>query len=344
VGAPSATPGGGALVIGESLIDVLAEGASGTGEEVVGGGPLNTAVALARLGRPVRFRTAVGPDARGERILARLAAEGVAVEGDPRTLTRTSTARATIGPDGAARYAFDVAWDLGARDPDAPAGGRADGAPLVVHAASLGALLSPGRERVRATLERLRPGATVVYDVNLRPSAAPAEAARPLVERLARTVDVVRASDEDLEGLYPGLTWEAGAARLLAGGPVAAVVTRGAAGASWIDAGGRVDAAARPARVVVDTVGAGDTFSASLIDALWSLGALGGGRRAALASLGEDAKARALGVAAAAAALVVARRGAQPPSRAELDAALAGPAAAGPPAGPARGRAASAPG
>jgi fructokinase len=72
---------------------------------------------------------------------------------------------------------------------------------------------------------------------------------------------------------------------------------------------------------VVDTVGAGDAFMAGLLDALWESGALGGDRRAELHRIDVDALTTAIEVASLAAALTVARAGADLPDRAALDAA-----------------------
>src|SRR4029079_6087756 len=91
--------------------------------------------------------------------------------------------------------------------------------------------------------------------------------------------DLVKASDEDLEVLY-GDTVEQSVRRLLGLGPSAVVVTRGRDGATWFHAAGRVDAPATDVDVA-DTIGAGDTFGAAMLDALWDLDMLGG-RLAAL--------------------------------------------------------------
>ena len=89
--------GNGVLVIGEALIDIVANAERAQPEEHVGGSPANVALALGRLGNPVRLLTALGRDARGERIARHLTDSGVVI--DPRSwmLDRTSTARATIG-------------------------------------------------------------------------------------------------------------------------------------------------------------------------------------------------------------------------------------------------------
>jgi fructokinase len=299
----------GVLVVGESLIDIV-HAADGTTREYAGGSAANVAVALARLERPVRFVTAWADDERGRVLAEHTTAAGVQLASDPHVLDRTATAAATIGPDGAASYAFDLDWRIGAVDLDEP--------PLVVHTCSLGAVLEPGADEVRALLGQLRPSATVSYDVNARPAiTGTGPDVVELVEKMAALSDLVKASDEDLEHLYPHLDTEAAARRLLALGPAAVVVTRGGDGATWVDSTQVVEVASLPVRVA-DTIGAGDTFGAAMIDGLWRRDRLGAAGRAALRELAAAEVAEVLGHAARAAAVTVSRPGADPPYRAEL--------------------------
>jgi fructokinase len=171
---------------------------------------------------------------------------------------------------------------------------------------------------VLALLTRLRDRATVSYDVNARPAVTgtgPGVVGR--VEQLAAVADLVKASDEDLETLYPGRPHHDSAAALLALGPAAVVVTRGADGALWLDRAGPVEVEPRPVDVA-DTIGAGDTFGAALIDALWERDRLGAEGRGDLASLPRAEVAEVLEHAARAAAVTVSRPGADPPYRHEL--------------------------
>ena len=299
----------GVLVVGESLVDIV-ETHSGSLHEYPGGSAANVAVALARLERPVRLATSYAADPHGEQIAAHLAGAGVSLASDPGAIARTSTARATIGTTGAADYTFDLDWRL------LPV--PVDEDPLVVHTCSLGAVLAPGADDVLALLSRLRHRATVSYDVNARPAIT--GTGPDLVERVHRVVDVadlVKASDEDLEALYPERPYEDSAAALLDRGPAAVVVTRGSDGALWLDREGVVEIDSR-AVVVADTIGAGDTFGAGLLDALWERGRLGADARAALARLPREEVVEVLEHAARAAAVTVSRPGADPPYRHEL--------------------------
>jgi len=294
----------GVLVVGEALVDVV-DRPDGTTVEHPGGSAANVAVALARLGRPVQFLTAYADDERGAALARHLNQSAVGVIGDPYSLERTATAVATISPDGSAGYTFDVSWRLNP-PPEV--------SPLVVHACSIGAVLEPGAGEVRRLLEQLRPTATVSFDINARPALTGSgpEIVRA-VEDVVALADLVKASDEDLESLYPGEPVEQAAHRLLELGPEAVLVTRGRHGAVWLGRGLRVDVAATEAEVA-DTIGAGDTFGAAVLDALWDLDVLGG----RLTGLEHAEIELVLRHAARAAAVAVTRPGADPPYRHEL--------------------------
>jgi fructokinase len=298
-----------ALVVGESLVDIV-RGADGSTSEFAGGSAANVAVALARLGRPVDFASSWGQDRRGQVLAERLERDGVSLAVDPHAIGHTSTARATIGSDGHASYTFDLSWRLN------PLRDGVD--PLVVHTCSLGAVLPPGADDVLAILEDARDDVTISYDVNVRPAitgTGPDLAAR--VEAVVASSDIVKASDEDLEALYDELDPVSGAKRLLSLGPAAVVVTRGQAGATWVSVSQEVDVASVPV-VVADTIGAGDTFCAAMLDRLWTLGLLGPGGRESLVDVARDAVVDVLSHAARAASVTVGRPGADPPYRNEL--------------------------
>jgi fructokinase len=294
----------GALVVGESLVDVV-QRPDGTTVEHAGGSAANVALALARLGRPVQLLTAFGDDERGAVLARHLNQSAVGLVGDPHALDRTATALATLAADGSASYTFDIEWRLN----DVP-----DLQPVAVHACSIGAVLEPGATDVRRLLEDLRPSATISYDVNARPAVTGAgpDLVRA-VEEVAALADLVKASDEDLDVLYPGEPVGQVVDRLLGLGPSAVVVTRGRHGALWFGAGTRVDVPATEAEVA-DTIGAGDSFGAAVIDSLWDLNALGG----RLTGLESGDVEFVLRQAARAAAITVSRPGADPPYRHEL--------------------------
>ena len=304
-----------ALVIGEALVDIVHQ-PDGTTVEHPGGSPANVAVALSRLGTTVGLATAYGDDRLGDLLDQHFADAQVSLVGDPHGLDHTSSALATIDATGAASYVFDLDWSLEAVRPVDP--------PLLVHTGSLGAVMEPGAATVVETITALRDTATISYDINARPAAtgiSPELVSR--VDALVAVSDVVKASDEDLETLYPDRGVEAAADRILALGAGAVVVTWGGQGASCFSAAGRVDIDGL--RVdVADTIGAGDSFCAALLDGLRRRDLLGGARRSDLRGLSRAGWTEVMARANQAAAITVSRPGANPPTASELDAALAG--------------------
>lgn len=295
----------GILVIGEALVDII-DGPAGP-EEAFGGGPANTALALGRLGHRVRLATALGDDEHGNGVRDWLAASAVAVEATP--IARTATARATLAADGSATYSFDLVWE-------ASLAGIRPG--TVVHTGSIAAALEPGTAAVEDYLRSARAASTVSVDPNIRASLS-GEGARARIERILALADVIKLSDEDLAWLAPGSPPRIAASRWLSDGAQLVVVTRGARGSLAFAHGGSV--ACDAVRVeVVDTVAAGDTFTAALLDGLVAEGLAGADRREALRSVGVEALSRLLSRASRAAAITVSRRGANPPTRAELEA------------------------
>ncbi|MEZ5091354.1 PfkB family carbohydrate kinase [Nocardioides sp.] len=301
-----------ALVVGEALVDVVHRSDDSV-TEFPGGSAANAAVALSRLGRATWFHTCFVDDHYGRMLRGHLESAGVELASDPAAIDHSSSAVATIGPDGGASYVFDISWHLNPLDlPD-------DVDPVMLHTSSLAAVLSPGAEEVLGVVTGLRDRALVSYDVNARPAVTgtgPDVVTK--VERLAAVADVLKASDEDLEALYPERSVAESSRALLALGPSVVVVTRGGDGADWFtrDEEGTVAAVAV---AVADTIGAGDTFGAALLDALWERGLAGAAHRDELAALPGDAWRELIGYAVRAAAVTVSRPGADPPHRHELD-------------------------
>lgn len=340
-------------VIGECLVDVVQSETSAP-KAHVGGSPLNVAVGLARLDHKVVFAGRRGDDDYGRMIARSLKAQGItnllAADELP-----TSVATATLDPTGQASYEFSLDWvlpsadeveqkfrDLAAQDQAAqdlaaqkqPAEDQPERAvPLMhLHTGSLGAVIQPGAETVKAVLDRARSHATVSYDPNYRPTLVPnREWAREQVEEFIARADVIQASTDDLELLYPERSHIDTMQAWLQLGPALVTVTRGASGAMALARSGFAEQQAFSIDVA-DTVGAGDSFMAATLSSLHARGLLGGENRTALQAISYDDVAEVLRAAAQAAAITSSRFGAQPPTAAELSAALSEPAH---PAGPA---------
>lgn len=260
-------------VLGECVADAFADRRAGelTLRVLPGGGPANTAAALARLGTRVRFLGRLSGDVFGELFRERLAGVDLSYAidaGEPSTL-----AVASLDEDGKARYSFHAEGTADWQWAEAELGGAALDGMRCLHTGSLALVRPPGREAVEAFAAAAATRVTVSVDPNVRPSLADREAYA--VERWCAFAAVLRLSDEDLEFLRPGEPvervcdgWHEAGARLV-------VVTKGAEGALVSLGGKRVTVPAVKVDVV-DTVGAGDAFTAGLLHWLGGRGLLGG--------------------------------------------------------------------
>lgn len=297
------------LVVGEALVDVVHR-ADGRVDESPGGSPANVALALGRLGDAALFLTQLGDDPRGDRIREWLREAGVRVVSS--TAAHTATATAHLDESGSARYEFDISWSG-----DGITAAHHDDIGIV-HTGSIAASMAPGAAAVRALLREMRATSLVTYDPNVRPALLPDHPQTVHdVEGFVALADLVKASDEDLAWLYPGVDPLEVARSWLQRGPSAVVVTTGANGAFGVTRDGVTQVRGRTVDVV-DTVGAGDTFMSALIHGLIDLGLDSAGSRAALQSIGVDSLTELLRFSARAAAVTVSRPGADPPLLREL--------------------------
>ena len=305
------------LCVGEALIDVVTR-PGGEPSEHVGGSLLNVANGIAQLGHRSSICSWWGRDARGKLIAASIASTGAEVEPGADSATTTSVAQATVDAEGRATYTFELAWDL----PEV----RDLAGVAHVHTGSIGATLEPGGAKVVDLVTRLRETATISYDPNVRPAImhSPAEVLGR-VESLVALSDVVKASDEDIDWLYPGVPVETALRRWVDLGPALAVCTRGPLGAYAVLRTSR-DHLVVPQNTVTlaDTVGAGDSFMAGLISGLTDAGLLGGPvQRERLAAASWPQLATALHRAVVTSSITVSHAGAYAPSLAEVRAVIA---------------------
>ncbi len=310
------------VVLGESLIDLIPQGREQY-FAALGGGPANVAVALARQGAETGYLGRLSTDHFGRQLRARLTSNGVAVDQAVEAAENSSLAVVALDDSGAASYRFylegtaDWQWTSS----ELPADLEAD----ALHIGSLALVVEPGAKVLADWIDQVRREGRVLlsYDPNVRRAlAAGPEVERARFERYAALAHLIKASDEDLDYLYPGASLDEAAARALAAGAELVVVTRGGDGASAYRSGGRAETIAAFPVNVVDTVGAGDAFAAGLLASLAEDGVLGQGADGVLERLDDAVLRRALTRAAVTAALTCSRQGADAPARAEIRAVL----------------------
>ena len=290
-------------VCGEVLIDILPSG------PVVGGGPANTAKALARLGHDVHFIDGISSDAYGVSARAELLADGVnldlALASDKPTCTATVSLDTAGGAsyefliDGTATFDFNSSW--------LPDPYRYQ--PQVLHIGTLVTVIEPGASALYDWAMQVAELAPIVFDPNIRPSVQPdRDLYEAAVEKWAALSAVIKVSDDDLAWLFPGQSIDDVANRWINDGVFLVFVTRGANGLVGYTADGQVEVPGVKVDVV-DTVGAGDTVGAIVVEAMLAHG---------LVELRGDLLRSVLTRAAAAAAITCSRKGAQPPYKHEL--------------------------
>jgi fructokinase len=301
------------LVVGEALVDIVLQPGAAASEHP-GGSPANVALGLARLGRNAELLTRIGDDPRGRAVREYLESSGVRLLASSVTGGDTSTATVTLDASGVAKYAFNLDWRL-PTTADVLAGPNPA---QCLHTGSIAAFLRPGADDVLTLVQKAVGRTTVSYDPNARPRLmGDPVRARSQVETFVRHANLVKVSDEDLAWLAPGEDPVQVAAKWLDGGRALVVVTRGDEGAIGLCRAGEVEVPASTADVV-DTVGAGDSFMAGLLDYLAELDLLGPHRLADLQAIGTDELAGMLRHATRIAAITCGRSGANPPTRADL--------------------------
>jgi fructokinase len=309
-------------VAGEALIDMVPAPVGDEYLEVVpGGSSANVAVALSRLGVDTRLLARIADDVLGQRIRAHLTTNGVGLDHAVRASEQTSLAMVALGPDGGATYDFRINGTADWQWSTEELAGALDGPVVALHAGSLALTTPPGAAVLRELMVRAAAEATISYDPNCRPllMGEPADVLAGAQELLA-VADVVKVSNEDLEWLLPGTRPEDVLEDWLTRGPAVVAVTLGGEGVLAGTAGGV--RARRPGVpiTVVDTVGAGDTFSAALLAGLHRRGLLGAAARPDLRTVDADTLDALLDDAALAAAITCSRRGADPPTADDLQA------------------------
>jgi len=295
-------------VVGEVLIDLIPYGSER--KPIVGGGPANTAKALAKIGIDTQFINGISFDEYGQMAKDELVTSGVKLDYVKYSDKPTCLAIVSLSDSGSASYEFVIentaTFDFNLDWLPNPQ----TELPSLLHIGTLATVIEPGASVLFDWAQSVAKVAPIVFDPNIRPAVISDRKEYVIqVERWVSISSAVKVSDEDIKWLYPSLEIEQAVNNWLASGPSLIVVTYGDKGLAGYRVGEKVIVDAVKV-VVADTVGAGDTVGAILVEAIVKdgLDALNGVRLEMM-----------LKRAAKAAAINVSRSGANPPTLKEIE-------------------------
>lgn len=304
------------LCCGEALIDMLPrelETGQGVFLPVSGGAIFNTAVALGRLGEPAGLVGGISVDLFGKQLIDSLAQSKVNTDFCVRVENPTTLAFVKLS-NGNAEYTFmDENSATRSLTPQTLPEFPSDVSAL--HFGAISLIPEPCGSAYEALMEREAEKRVISLDPNIRVSFIPdADKHRKRILHMLALSDIVKVSDEDLVWIYPDTPLEDAVQKILALGVPIVLLTKGADGVTAFTQNAQFDVASEKA-VVVDTVGAGDTFNAGFLSGLKKVGCL---NKKALKSIDVQNLTSAIKLANKVAAVTVSRAGANPPWAHEL--------------------------
>jgi fructokinase len=306
------------LVCGEALIDFLpvktVAGDDGY-RPVVGGSPFNTAIGIGRLDGDVGFCAALSTDFFGEALSAALARSRVSRHYVARSKHSSMLAFVSVG-DGEPEYAFiDEASSnrLFLPERDAPPLGPEVSMIWTGSVALINDPIASAYEKLYFDNKGIR---VLGIDPNARHTAvSDATAYRARMKRMTEAADIIKVSKADLLWLFPGMDPSAWARDVVDRGAHLVLLTDGENGAEGFGKGFAVKSPVVMVAKVADTVGAGDSYSSSLLTFLQRHNTVSVGT---LENINEKLTQEAMDYAARAAAITVSREGADPPWNYEM--------------------------
>lgn len=288
-------------------------GEGGTRRRYPGGGPFNTARALARLGVPTAFVGRLSEDPFGRWLSCLLERDGASLAFASAGPEPTTLAVAKVNDAGQAAYDFHISGTSAPNFISDMVQSQLPPTVAALHIGTLGLVLEPMASTIVRLVERAGPGRLVMLDPNIRPAlVVDAESYRQRLHSVVGRSTIVKTSEEDLAWLYPSSSYEQAAETLVGRGVRLVVVTLGARGAYAAIGSYRVSVGA-PHVLVVDTIGAGDAFGAAVLAWLHDKGELRADFKLSVAELRSL-----LEFACLVASITCSRQGADPPTRAEV--------------------------
>ena len=295
-------------VAGEVLIDLIPNVEAL--QPIVGGGPANTAKALAKLGIDTQFIDGISTDDYGQMAMNELETTGVKLDYVKYSDKPTCLAKVSFSESGSATYEFEIentaSFDFTSEWLPNPQTVR----PSLLHIGTLATVIESGASFLFEWAKSVAKVAPIVFDPNIRPVViSDRKQYVAQVERWVGISSLVKVSDEDIKWLYPSLEIDQVVNDWLTKGPSLVVVTYGDKGLTGYRKSEKVSVKALKVKVA-DTVGAGDTVGAVLVEAIVKEG---------LDRLTGIRLEMMLKRAAKAAAITVSRVGANPPTSEELE-------------------------
>jgi fructokinase len=300
-------------ILGEALIDFKSTGNLAF-QGFVGGSSLNVATATSRLGQATSFLTQISSDLFGSSLKAHMVFNQIDT-----TFVLESSAPSTLAfveeRGGQAHFTFlgngaaDTLYNPEPR-PELPSSLQ------FMQFGSISLLTEPTSSSITEIVANHRERVTVVFDPNCRPSLTPNLAGyKTKLENWLKLAHLVKVSDQDLSWLEPDKTLEEVAKDWLSKGPKAVIITRGEHGSVLFRTGKPNLEIETPKVNVIDTVGAGDTFTAGLMVRLLEHGHEHSNQ---LETHPDETWLSVMRFAAASAAINCTRAGANPPTRDEV--------------------------
>jgi fructokinase len=297
-------------VCGEALIDLIPVTPGSDQRQVIpGGGPANTAHALARLEIPTEFIGGLSDDQYGQRMRSEFIAGRVGLTFTPEHQLPTCLAIVSIDLDGGATYEFkiDGTATFAFATENLPDPKLVN--PEAIYIGTLATIIEPGASILKDWIIQAKDYAPIIYDPNIRSSVISDRSRyQEVVKNWVVLSNVVKASEDDLAWLYPDTDPLKIARSWVSQGVQLVVVTKGENGIVGVTENQEVSIPGVKVEVI-DTVGAGDTVGAVLVEALIEFG---------LEKLTSELLSHTLHRAALAAAITCSRAGANPPTKAEL--------------------------
>lgn len=313
------------VVIGEALIDMIqSQSEPEKFTAVPGGANANVAFALARREHPHQFLGRISNDLFGKQIRKHLADNGVSLDMAISANEQSTLAFASIDDQGVADYSFyvndtaDWMWqpeELPTIEAIQDLEGRA------IQYGCLTMALAPGNRVIEKWLSGIfdSDALTLSHDLNIRPALGHnRDSERDRVEKLNRISTIIKASDADIQWLYPDRDLEEIAQEWLGGLAKLVIITKGSEGAIVFRGQDQLDVQGLTIDLE-DTVGAGDTFMANFLVEMDNLEGLGDQPLKRIERLDIEDIERAALIAVTASAIACERAGAQPPTFREIE-------------------------